>query len=157
MADLFEQFGRKPNWYRGAEPGAVPAAGRSLGLLVLWLGVEGVLLIGCHWHGHFPPVLPVLDGKRLRCLVAADRAATARIIAARRGQRHQQYPAADLRAHQPVRRRLRRVEQRIAGPHVIDVVDSQVRMLEQVRSLGIDLERVLLIEQARSNRSSSTC
>jgi len=29
-------------------------------------------------------------------------------------------------------------------------------MLEQVRGLGIDLERVLFIEQAGSNRSSST-
>jgi hypothetical protein len=48
-----------------------------------------------------------------------------------------------------VRRRLRRVEQRVAGPHVIDIVDPQVRMLEQVRRLAIDLERVLLIEQAR--------
>jgi hypothetical protein len=48
-----------------------------------------------------------------------------------------------------VRRSLSRVEQRVAGLYVIDVVDPQVRMLEQVRHLGIDVKRVLLIEQAR--------
>ena len=36
-----------------------------------------------------------------------------------------------------------------AGPHVIDVVDAEVRMLEQVRGLGVDLERVFLIQQVQ--------
>ena len=36
---------------------------------------------------------------------------------------------------------------RVAGPHVIDVIDSEVRMLEQVRGLSVDLERVFLIQQ----------
>jgi hypothetical protein len=49
-----------------------------------------------------------------------------------------------------VRWRLGRVEQRVAGPYVIDVVDAEVRVvrvLEQVRGLGVDLERVFLIQQ----------
>jgi hypothetical protein len=48
-----------------------------------------------------------------------------------------------------VRWRLGRVKQRVAGPHVINVIDSKVRMLEQVRGLGVDLKRVLLIEQVQ--------
>ena len=46
----------------------------------------------------------------------------------------------------PVRRRLRRVKQRVTGPHIFD---SQVRVLEQVRGLRVDLERILLIQQVR--------
>jgi len=53
----------------------------------------------------------------------------------------------DLGAHEPVRWRLGRIEQRVAGPHVINVIDSDVRMLEQVRGLGVDLKRVFLIQQ----------
>ncbi len=48
-----------------------------------------------------------------------------------------------------MRRRLGRVEQRVTGPHILDVLDPSMRMLEQVRGLRIDLERVLLIQQAR--------
>jgi hypothetical protein len=55
-----------------------------------------------------------------------------------------------------VRGRLSRVEQRITGPYVIDVVDPQVRMLEQVRGLGIDLERSSSSSKPGSNRSPST-
>jgi non-homologous end joining protein Ku len=46
-----------------------------------------------------------------------------------------------------VRRRLGRVEQRVAGPHVCDVIGAEVGVLEQVRGLAVDLERVVVIEQ----------
>jgi len=45
-----------------------------------------------------------------------------------------------------VRWRNCRVEQRIAGPHVIDVVHAKVGMLEQVCSLHVDLEDVLTVK-----------
>jgi hypothetical protein len=48
-----------------------------------------------------------------------------------------------------MRWRLGRVKQRVAGPHVINVIDSKVRMLEQVRGLGADLKRVFLIQQVQ--------
>ena len=80
-------------------------------------------------------------------MVAADRAATRRVSAARRRERHNQDPARDLRAHEPVRWRLGRVEHRVTGPHIPDIVDPKVRVLEQVRGLSIDLERVLIIEE----------
>jgi hypothetical protein len=67
-------------------------------------------------------VLPVLGGKRLRSLIAADRAAPPRVPAIRWGQRHHEDAATDLGAHEPVRGRLGRVEQRAAGPHVVDIV-----------------------------------
>lgn len=70
-----------------------------------------------------------------------------RVTAARGSQRDHEHPAADLGAHEPVGWRLGRVEQRVAGPHVINVIDSEVRMLEQVRGLGVDLKRVFLIQQ----------
>jgi hypothetical protein len=39
------------------------------------------------------------------------------------------------------------IEHRFAGPDIVDIVDPQMRVLEQVRGLGVDLERVFLIEQ----------
>jgi hypothetical protein len=74
---------------------------------------------------------------------------SAAIAAAGRGQRHHEYPAAGLRAHKPVRGGLGGIEERVAGPDIIDVVDPQIRVLEKMRRLGIDLERVLFIEHAR--------
>ena len=70
-----------------------------------------------------------------------------RVTTARGSQGDHEHPAASLGAHEPVRWRLGRVEQRVAGLYVIDVVDAEVRMLEQVRGLGVDLERVFLIQQ----------
>jgi len=43
-----------------------------------------------------------------------------------------------------VRRWLGWVEERIVDPHVVDVLQSEVGMLEQVRGLGVDLERVVV-------------
>jgi len=48
------------------------------------------------------------------------------------------------------------VEQRIAGPHVVDIVDSQVRLLEQVRGLRVDLKRIFLIQQVRIEPLAAT-
>jgi hypothetical protein len=71
------------------------------------------------------------------------------VPAARGSQWDHKHPASGLGAHEPVRWRLGRVEQRVAGPHVINVIDSEVRMLEQVRGLGVDLKRVFLIQQVQ--------
>jgi hypothetical protein len=46
-------------------------------------------------------------------------------------------------------RGLGRVEQWIACPYIFDVRDPEMRMLEKVHRLRVDLERVLLIQQAR--------
>ena len=48
-----------------------------------------------------------------------------------------------------MRRWLGRIEERIVDLHVVDVVKAEVRVLEQVRGLSIDLERVLVIEQVQ--------
>jgi hypothetical protein len=66
-----------------------------------------------------------------------------------RGDWDDQDLAGNLAAHQPVRWRLCRVEQRAADPYVVDVVDAEVGVLEQVRGLGVDLERVFLVEQVQ--------
>ena|ERR1039458_9873207 len=58
-------------------------------------------------------------------------------------------PALGLRprAHQPVRWRRGRVEERVADQNVVDVIDTEVRMLEQVCGLSVDLEGVLVVEE----------
>ena len=48
-----------------------------------------------------------------------------------------------------MRRWLRRVEQRVASLYVVNVVHAEVGVLEQVRSLRIDLEDVLVTEKFR--------
>jgi hypothetical protein len=58
-----------------------------------------------------------------------------------------EYATIDIGAHQPVCRRDRRVEKRIAGQHVMDVIDAEVGVLEQVRGLCVDLEWVLILEE----------
>ena len=45
-------------------------------------------------------------------------------------------------------RRLGGVEEGLAGPHVVDVIDAEAGMLEQVRGLSVNLERILVIEEA---------
>jgi len=71
-----------------------------------------------------------------------------RIPAARASQRHYEHPAADFAALEPVGGWLGRTADRWCL-HVVDIVDSQVRMLEQVRGLRIDLEWIFLIQQVR--------
>jgi hypothetical protein len=46
-----------------------------------------------------------------------------------------------------VRRWSCRVEQWIAGPHVIDVVHAKVGVLEQVRNLRVDLEDPIVTKE----------
>lgn len=38
------------------------------------------------------------------------------------------------------------VEERVTGPDVQHIVDTQLRVLEQVRGLRIDLERIQFVE-----------
>lgn len=87
-------------------------------------------------------------GEARRSLVAADGSASAGIAAPRRSDGYDQHDAPGLRDHEPVGWRLGRIEQRVVGPDVEDVVHPQVRMLEQVRGLGVDLEG-LLAEKVR--------
>ncbi len=44
-------------------------------------------------------------------------------------------------------RRFGQVEERVGTPDVVNVVDPEVRMLEQVGGLVVDLERVVLVKQ----------
>jgi hypothetical protein len=81
--------------------------------------------------------------------VAADRPTASGIAASGRRKRDDQNTACDLRAHQPVRRRDRRVEERIAGPHIVDVVNTKVGMRKQMRGLSVDLKRILIAEEIR--------
>jgi hypothetical protein len=48
-----------------------------------------------------------------------------------------------------VGRRFGRVEDRIGSPDLAHVVDAERCMLEQVSRLALDLERVLVIEEAK--------
>ena len=79
--------------------------------------------------------------------VAADGPTLRRVARIRGRQGYDEHGAADLGNHQPVGRGFGRIEQRVAAPHVVDVVDAERVMLEQVWSLPGDLERVVLIEQ----------
>lgn len=53
----------------------------------------------------------------------------------------------NLGHHQPVGRWFGRVEERITRPHIEDVVDAEVWVLEQVRGLPVDLERGVVVER----------
>jgi hypothetical protein len=44
---------------------------------------------------------------------------------------------------------LRRVKQRVAGPHVVDVVHSEVGVLEEMRGLRVDFEDIFVTELVR--------
>jgi hypothetical protein len=79
--------------------------------------------------------------------VAADRATACRITRIGRSERHDEHLSCDLGDHQPVRRRDRRIEQRIRRLYVVDVIHTQRRVLEQVRGLVVDLERITVIEE----------
>jgi hypothetical protein len=52
--------------------------------------------------------------------------------------------------------RLGGIEQQLACPHVSDVVHAQMRVLEQVADLVIDLERPVIVKEIDSNRSTAT-
>ena len=99
----------------GAKPGRVPTSRGALRLLVLRLGVELILLLRCHRHVVHRS-LRYWAARPGDAFVAANRAAPARILIARRRKWDSQYSPANLAAHQPMSRQLGRVEQRITGP-----------------------------------------
>jgi hypothetical protein len=55
-----------------------------------------------------------------------------------------------------VRRRLGRVEERVGAPHVIDIVDAEASMLEQVGTLLVDLEGIVLIHEVEVEQVGHT-
>jgi hypothetical protein len=79
--------------------------------------------------------------------VTADRTAVPKVPRSTGSDRHDKDVAGDLRDHEPVRRWVSWVEQRVALPHLADILETEVRVLEQMRGLVIDLERILVVEQ----------
>jgi len=61
-------------------------------------------------------------------------------------QGNHQHPTVHLGAHQPTRRWLGRIKQRIADPDLVEVVDSEMWMLEQVSDMVIYFKGVVVIE-----------
>jgi hypothetical protein len=59
---------------------------------------------------------------------------------------HDQNIAYDFCAHQPMRGWVGRIEQRVGYPHVEYIVDTQVRVLEHMRGLGVYLKRFVVIK-----------
>ena len=49
-------------------------------------------------------------------------------------------------AHQPVRGWVGRIEQRVGHPHVEHFIDTEVRVFEQMCSLGVYLKGVVVIK-----------
>jgi hypothetical protein len=43
--------------------------------------------------------------------------------------------------------RSRRIEERVGGPHLENIGEATMRVLEQVSGLQVDLERVITVEQ----------
>jgi hypothetical protein len=66
--------------------------------------------------------------------------------------RHDEDGAFDFGDHQPVRGRFGGVEHRVGCPDIADVLDAQAWVFEQVGGLGIDLERVPVVEQIEIGR-----
>ena len=77
-------------------------------------------------------------------LVASDWSAASGVAVACRCQWNHQHPAGDFGAHEPVRWWFRRVEEGVVGPDVVDVVQSEMGVLEQVCGLGVDIEGILV-------------
>ena len=61
-------------------------------------------------------------------------------------QGNDQHPTVHLGAHQPRRRWRGRIKQRIADPHLVDVLDSEMWVFEQVGDLVIYFKGVVIIE-----------
>jgi hypothetical protein len=43
--------------------------------------------------------------------------------------------------------RSRRIEERVGGPHLKNIGEAKMRVLEQVSGLQVDLERIITVEQ----------
>ncbi|CAM3380710.1 hypothetical protein NODU109028_14395 [Nocardioides dubius] len=74
--------------------------------------------------------------------VATDRAASRRIAAPARCERHDENHSVHFSDHEPVSGWLGWIEEWIADPHVAYVVEAEVRVLEEMSRLRIDLERL---------------
>ena len=79
--------------------------------------------------------------------VAADGAAAVWVAVAGGGEGHHKDGSLDFGDHQPVRGRFGGVEHWVGCPNIADVLDAQAWVFEQVGGLGVDLERVLVVEQ----------
>ena len=88
--------------------------------------------------------------------VTTDRSTFRRIAAVGWSERYDKNAPFDLGDHQPMRRRDRRVEQRIGFPNLVDVVDAERNMLEQMCSFVVDLERMVSSSRSRSNSSATS-
>lgn len=62
----------------------------------------------------------------------------------------------DVGDHEPVGRWLRWVEERVAVPDIEDVGDAEVWVLAEVDGRGVDLERVVRVQEPGSNSSDDT-
>ena len=89
--------------------------------------------------------------------VTADRSTFRRIAGVGWSERDDKYTPLDLSDHQPMRRRDRRVEQRIGFPYLVDVVDAERNVLEQVGRLVVDLERIGVVEQIEIEQLVPEC
>jgi hypothetical protein len=78
--------------------------------------------------------------------VAPDWSASTGIAAPRGRQRDDEDPTSDFRDHEPMGGRLGRVEEGIARPDLLHIGHAEVRMLEEVGSLMIDLERIGVVK-----------
>lgn len=56
------------------------------------------------------------------------------------------YLPSDLSDHEPMGRWLRGGEERVAGPDIAHVIDTQMWVFEQVRGLRVNLERARFVE-----------
>jgi hypothetical protein len=83
----------------------------------------------------------------LRRDVAADRPTPAGIARSARSDRYDKDVATNLGDHEPVGGRKRGIEQWVAVPDVADVVQPEVRVLEQVSGLIVNFERIIILEQ----------
>src|SRR5690348_3661266 len=81
--------------------------------------------------------------------------ASAQVTATRGSHWDHEHPAPDLGAHEPVRWRLGRVEQRVAGPHVINVIDSKCGCLNRCAVWVSISNGSSSSSTSRSNRSPS--
>ena len=82
----------------------------------------------------------------LRSDIAADWTTEARVTRSTGGDGYDKDVTGDLGDHEPVGRRVSRVVHRVALPYFADVIETEAGMLEEVRCLLVDLERVVVVE-----------
>jgi hypothetical protein len=98
-----------------------------------------------------------IDQRGVGGFIAADGAASFGVAAARGGEGHHQDGAVDFGDHQPVGGWFGGVEHRVGSPDFADVRDAQAWVLEQVGGLGVDLERILFVEQIQIEQFVRQC